>query len=913
MRGVLWPGCDCGRRLWLVLAVSLLVLLPAGHCFGETDGEAEDATAISVDEAIHRIIPSKGQDLFVVLKNGLTVLIRESRASEVVSCRVFVNTGSAFEGKDLGAGLSHYLEHLVSGGTTASFTEEEIKERLRALGGATNAYTSYDETAYYIDTTKAHYREALTLLLSYVTECRFDEGEYARERNVILQEFQMGDNDPSKQLWYLFMETAYRRHPVRYPVIGKRDRFMEIDREELMAYYARRYVPGNMVVVVAGDVEKEAALQAVIDRVGKVPRGSDPHSALPEEPGQLSFRTGEKVLPIAKLTKAIVGYRTVPLAHPDLYALDVLAVVMGDGRTSRLYRALRDEQSLALSIDASSWTPHFVEGQFLVTMTLSGQKLEEALAAVSKEVADVRENLLGETAVNRAKAKVAADHIFGSESVRHQAARLASDWVATGDPYFSEKYVAGIKAVTAEDIRRVAAKYLVRDAMTLAVVRPPSSASEAVSDDEDPRVLGTVRRQVLPNGMVLLLKQMNHVPIVSMEFMVRAGLRFEPEGKSGISRFMANLLTKGTQTRSKQTIARAIEDVGGAIGSSSGYNTVGVSVSVLKDDLDVGLDLLSDVIVHPSFPEGEIEKQRKETLLAIQRQDERWTTEVTRLFKRHYYRKHPYRNDLLGSPEAVSSLTREEIIEFYQSVIMPNNAVLAVFGDIRPDEVAERVGRAFEEFSPRVFEQPIIETETENIQEDEQFVVYNEKTSSGILVGYNGLTLTDPDRAVVDVIDAVVSGIGYPGGWLHEALRGGDKSLVYYVHAYPAFGVDGAFFAVMTQTTPANYDEVTRIVEEQMDTLQAQPVDADTLRRAKDICIIMHEMGLETISAQASSAVVNEVLDLGVDYDERYPTLIEAVTSEDVLRVAKALFSHHLLVATKPEAMRDEGAGDSGE
>jgi zinc protease len=485
--------------------------------------------------------------------------------------------------------------------------------------------------------------------------------------------------------------------------------------------------------------------------------------------------------------------------------------------------------------------------------------------------------------------------------------------VATGDPYFSEKYVAGIKAVTAEDIRRVAAKYLVRDAMTLAVVRPPGSASEAASSENTPPVIGTVHRQVLPNGMVLLLKQMNQLPIVSMDFMVRGGLRFEPEGKSGLSRFMANLLTKGTETRNKQAIARTIEDVGGAIGSSSGYNTVGVSVSVLKDDLDVGLELLSDVIVHPSFPEAEIEKQREETLLAIRRQDEEWTTEVTRLFKRHYYRKHPYRNDPLGTEEAVSSLTRDDIIEFYRSIVMPNNAVLAVYGDIRPDAVAQQIGKAFEGFSPRVLEQPIIETETANIQEDEQFVVYNEKTSAGILVGYNGLTLTDPDRAVVDVIDAVVSGIGYPGGWLHEALRGGDESLVYYVHAYPAFGVDGGFFAVMTQTTPTNYDKVIGIIDEQMETLQTQAVDAETLTRAKEICVIMHEMGLETISAQASSAVVNEVLDLGYDYDERYPALIEAVTGEDVLRVSKELFSHRLLVATKPEATREKGPRDSGE
>jgi zinc protease len=232
--------------------------------------------------------------------------------------------------------------------------------------------------------------------------------------------------------------------------------------------------------------------------------------------------------------------------------------------------------------------------------------------------------------------------------------------------------------------------------------------------------------------------------------------------------------------------------------------------------------------------------------------------------------------------------------------MMPNNAVLAVFGDIRPDEVAEKVWKVFDGFEPDVLEQPIIEAETQNIQEDEQFVVFNQKTSAGILVGYNGLPLNHPDRPVAEVIDAIISGIGYPGGWLHEALRGGDQSLVYYVHAYPAFGVDGAYFGVMTQTTMDNYEQVLRIIGKQMDRLQAGPVDGDTLRQAKDICIIMHEMGLETIGAQASSTVVNQILGLGHDYDEKYPRLIEGVSSADVLRVAGTLFDHQLLVATKP-------------
>jgi zinc protease len=151
------------------------------------------------------------------------------------------------------------------------------------------------------------------------------------------------------------------------------------------------------------------------------------------------------------------------------------------------------------------------------------------------------------------------------------------------------------------------------------------------------------------------------------------------------------------------------------------------------------------------------------------------------------------------------------------------------------------------------------------------------------------------------VLDAVISGIRYPSGWLHEALRGRDKSLVYYVHAYPAFGIDGGYFGIMSQTTPENYQEVLRIVLEQLAMIRAGEVDAATLDRGKNLCIAMHEMGLETVAAQAASSALNEILGLGYDYDMIYPELIEKVTAADVLRLAKRLFSHHLIVATKPK------------
>ena len=886
----------------LTIVVCSLYFFPFNlHAETEQDNPAQTRTKIFEGQWIDRTIPSKGNDLFVVLKNGMTVLIRESHSSKAVSCRILVKAGSIYEGAKTGGGLSHYLEHVVSGGTTSKFTESEIKKRVQAIGGAKNAYTSYERTVYFIKTTGAHYKEAIRLLLSYVTDCQFNETEYQREKPIIIQEFQMGENNPSRQLWHLFMKTAYRKHPVRYPILGERDIFLKMDKDDLISHYRRWYTPENIVVSVAGDVNREEVLKTILDLAGKIKETENPPYVLPAEPPQLSPRRVEKSLPMARLAQAQMGFRTIRLTDPDLYALDVLAVIMGDGRTSRLYRTVRDQKGLVVDISAGSWTPTFVQGQFLISMDLPYENLSKAIDAVWEELSDVRENFVSAEALTRAKNKVVAGHIFSQESVQSQSGHLAMDWVNTGDPYFSETYVSRIRNVSPEEIRTVAQKYFKKDKMTLAVIKPPQAESEIQKPPVPPSaVQAKIEKIILPNQMILLLKRNTAAPIISFKFLVKGGLRFEPPGKEGLSHFMAALLTKGTKTKSKIEIAKTLENQGGSIRSSSGYNTVSISISTLKEHFDTALDLLADVVLNPTFPATEIEKQQRETILAIKRLDEQWAREITRLFKRHYYHKHPYKNDVMGTVEAVQGFSEEDVRYLYESIMLPNNAILAIFGDIDPEVVASKVENAFKNFKPDILQEPLIEVETHNIDQDETFEVSNEKTSAAIFVGYNGLTLADKDIPVVHVLDAIISGIGYPSGWLHDALRGGSRSLVYYVHAYPAFGIDGGYFGVIAQTTLDNYDRVLKIILDKMALIRRKEVDDQTLKRAKDMCITMHELRLEKIAAQASSSALNEISGLGSNYDSKYPALIQKVTAVDVWRVARKLFSNHLIVATKP-------------
>ena len=855
-------------------------------------------------ELVQRTLSSKPGDCFVVLNNGLTVLIRSQAESDVVSSQVFVRAGSVYEGKYLTAGISHYLEHVLSGGSTRSFTETEAKERLERIGGATNASTSFDRTNYYINTSTVHWKEALDLLLSYVSESTLDPQQVLREKAVIQQEIKMGENEPGNQLWKLYMKTAYRTSPARIPVIGYEEVFVKLDRDALEDYYHQRYQPENIVLVVVGKVVPSEVLEFIAQKTRDFNRSADAPLLVPAEPEQVSPRWEEKGLPLARLTQAMLGFPSVTLYNKDLYALDVLALLLGEGETSRLSFRLKDKENKVLSVDASNWTPSFVQGQFMISLTLDPQHWPGILGSIEEEINRLKKDLVAPEELEKAKKLVLAQHIFGKESVSAQASSLASSYFETGDPYFDEYYVEGIRKVSREDIREVAKRYLLMNRSNVAVIKPEASKETVARMETTSAGTATtsaVAVQELKDGLKVLLKSDASLPLVTIQLYGLGGLLLEDLQQPGLSAFTASLVTAGTKTRSKRQIAQTIEGIGGSIESRADNNTYHISIKVLKEDLGVALDVLADILQNAQFPQDEIEKRRTETLLAIKKLDESWQFEVMRLFKQNYFQRSTYKNDRLGTPESVQSFSRNDVLAFYRRMLNPHHSVLAIYGDLDDKKTIETLQKKLASWRMppvRLAEQP---DETRPLKADRTFEKKNDKTSCALFIGTDGMSISDPQRPVLDVLDAVLSGTGYPGGRLFEALRGGKEDLVYVVGAFPFYGVRAGYFGVITQTTMLNLDKVQEIILSNLKRLAEEPVPAQELQNAKDMMRTMHQLGLETLDAQARSAAVNEVLGLGWNYDQKYVPLIEAVTADQVQNVARELFSKTLIARTLPE------------
>ena len=271
---------------WMWIQVLCMVLFLQTIANGAEPIRQTPEIPESLQRHVDHVLPSNPGDLFAVLNNGLTVLIREQPGSDLVSTQVSVRAGSILEGEHLSSGISHYLEHVVAGGTTRSFSEAQAKEIRQRLGGEFNAYTSFDRTVYFMNTASDHWKEAVDLLLASVSECLLEPGEVRRESGVIQQELKMGENDPRREMWRLFLNTAYKVHPVRHPVPGYEKVFVKLGHEDLLKYYDSMYQPQNMVVVVAGNVNAVEVLQFISERTKEFVRAAQVPQTVPDEPSQ---------------------------------------------------------------------------------------------------------------------------------------------------------------------------------------------------------------------------------------------------------------------------------------------------------------------------------------------------------------------------------------------------------------------------------------------------------------------------------------------------------------------------------------------------------------------------------------------------------------------------------------------------
>jgi len=833
------------------------------------------------------------------LENGLVVLLKEVHTAPLVDVRVIVKTGSMYEGEYLGAGISHLFEHLIHGGPTSTRSEADTEKLLRSLGGASNAFTSHDDTTFYITTTASNFATAVELLADWMQHCTITEKEFQRERGVILREMERSEDDPASVLYKLTWLNVFLEHPVRHPVIGYRSIFEKLTLADVNKYYRTRYVPNNMVFTAVGDFAWKKALEKIQQAFAGFERRALPAVPLPAEPAQITPRFVEQETPF-KATYVTLSYRTVPLSHPDLYPLDLAAYILSEGDSSRLVRRLKYELALVDGIGSSSYTPPYDAGLFIVNAEMKPENKEKALAAIRQEIDRLKREKVPAAELERAKAQKRAELFFGLKTVASQASSISNDYVTTGDPDFSYKYVERLQKVTAGEIREAARRYFGDRNCTVVVLTPKSKAA---APKETAAETTEIVKDSLPNGLTILLRRDNSIPLVAMQAYFLGGVRLEDENNVGITNLMAEMLLRGTRHYSAQQIAVAFDSVGGSINASAGNNTFFVTAEVPSEHFQKTFKVFADVVLEPSFPASELETVRELVLNGIKQRSDNPHAEAEVLFRQTIFKTSPYRKDYLGTEETVKKFTSKDLKAFWERCTASNRGVIAVFGDIPLDETRALLRRTFGRMRPaRTEAAPPAEPP---FTEPRIALKKMEKTNAIVQLGFLGPVYRSiEDRAALEVLDAVISGVDYPSGWLHDRLRG--KQLVYEVHAYPFTGLESGYFAAVAVTTPDKVRDVIAEFQTAFQQCRDGKITEEELQLAKDICLTMDRIHKQTNSALASQAALDELYTGDYRATARLEAAIRATTVERLRALAQQYFTGYALSVVSP---RPELAG----
>ncbi|MEE9192734.1 MAG: pitrilysin family protein [Candidatus Aerophobetes bacterium] len=817
-----------------------------------------------------------------VLENGMIVILEEIHTAPVVALQVWVKAGSITEGEYSGSGISHYVEHMLFKGTEKRGVGE-ISREIKGLGGQIGGYTTFDRTVFHVVVPSDHFVTALDVLADAVMNSAFDPEESKKEREVILREIDMGEDDPDRFLGRLFWSTVYREHPYGHPVIGYRTLFEGLTTEDLLDYYHSMYRPNNIILVGVGDFDSQIALAHIKEAFASFKRGSLSPVYIPAEPDQLGPRRVEREFEVNQIY-LLMGFRTVSIESKDMYPLDVLAIILGQGRSSRLFGRIREEKELVNAISSWSYTPRY-GGIFGIRATLDEVNKDRAIEEILKELDQFKMELVTEEELEKAKRKVISGHIFSQETMEDRAGDLASNELVVGDLNFSQTYVRQIQKVDREDIRGVANKYFHQDNLTISLLKPVRekvAARPEISAKKPP----LISKYEFANGMTLLVRENHTLPTIFMQAVFKGGLRFEDERNNGIGEFTRRMLLKGTKTKTRQEIADEVESLGGTIDTYGGNNSFGTSVSVLKEDFDTGLEILADVVMNSTFPPEEIERERRIILAQIKAQEDDIFNATFKLLKETLFTRHPFRFQRIGSAASISRIARTDLIKYHDELYAPNNMVLAVYGDVRTSEVVKKVEQAFYNFEPRALPLAEIPQEPRPTQ-IRKATKHMEKKQAIIMIGFQGIDIKSGDRYTFEVMTSILSG---GGSRLYQILRD-ELGLAYSVGSFAFIGLEepGAYIFYIA-TAPEQIEIASDGLLEEIRKLTTSEVSEEELDRAKKNLIGSQTIGLETNQALAFQCVLDELYGLDYQNFERYASAINRVTEENIKKVAAKYF-----------------------
>ncbi len=901
-------------RFQCVFAVVALTPLPL--MAAEPAKNDPDAVLIKAAASLYEGIKAE------TLPNGLKVYLKPIPGSPVVTTMVAYRVGACDEDLDQ-TGLAHYLEHLLFKGTD-KLKPGDIDRKTQRNGGQNNAYTTEDLTNYHFDFAADRWTIALEVEADRMRNTRIDaKHEFEQEKGAVIAELNRNEDRPWDLEFKAILPLLFgAKSPYGHPVIGEKKHVASATAEIIRRYYDRWYHPNNAALVVVGGFDEKEALEKIRKLFGSIPKAELPERKPGVAQPERKETVRKKMASRFEAPRLALGFNSVTIGAEDSYALDIIQSVLGGGKTSRLYRKLVDGERLASSVSASH-LPGRYPGWFEIDAELLKDDLGKAEAMIFAELKKLADDGVTEAELKRVKRALVAGNIYGNESV-HSIADSIARGVTTNDLDYLKNYLPRIAAVTNDEIKKAARKYLA-DARGVVVWSIPEMGKEKgqregrgssrfaqgnsqralnVNAETGGIALKDAKSVTLPNGLKLWLLENHRLPIVAVDATVRNVRMREPADKNGLVTLTGNLLEEGTATRTNEELARLIEDAGGVLQMTSN----GGSVKVLTPDTELGIDLLLDCLIHPAFPAIRFEAKQAELLQQIAEEQKTPNDRASREFYALVYGKHPYARAELGTLEHVRKLTRKDCQDFHASLFRPNNTLIAIVGDFDSARIIELIKKKTAEWKPADLP-PLPKVDVPMPAKFMQKVFTDpDAAQTHVYLGHPGVKRDNPDYYKLLVMDNVLgTGPGFTDR-LSANLRD-RQGLAYTVNAQIASSASdqvGTFNGYIG-TFPEKFTWVRDGFLKEIRKIRDEPPTAQEVDDAKKY--LTGSLAFRTIRNEQVAGLLLAIdrYGLGLNYLEDYRKRVEAVTAQDVQAVAKKYLDPDRLIVVAVGAIDADG------
>lgn len=844
------------------------------------------------------------------LPTGQTLYIKEDHSQPIVTIDTWVKTGSVNETGKIN-GVSHFLEHLLFKGTE-QYKPGEIDRLLEARGSQFNAATSDDFTHYYITTATPFFEESLKLHADMMLNAAIPNSELPQERKVVQEEINRANDNPDRQLYVELAKLMYTPHGYSFDTLGPKENIANIPRASILEYYHYWYQPQNFNTIIVGDINPEQA-KKLVSEVFPAPPFKTPKNYKAPKVGLVTppKAAQSKVLENPNISQA---YTAIGLLGPaqqnpeDVYALDIAMLALGSGKSSRLYRALKEDKPLATSVSAGNYTQKY-SGLIVVNAAAKPENREAVKQEIINQLHTLKANGITQAELDKAKTQYIKDFVFENESTNGTASSIGYN-VTIGSLQDYLNHVSNVEKVSLDKVQAALDKYLQLDKAVMVELLPsdmkanlkaesdanlaqlkaapsPKQADPAQESAVAASTAVAINKSILPNGMTLLAKPRKGSATVAIKIFVKGGQGVE--SIPGTATMVSALLMQGTQSRSAEALSRELESKGMSLSVSADDDFIEITGNAIQEDIGELFAVLKDVLNNPVFAPNEIDKKKEQLRQAIQANRDNPSSLAFENLTLALYPNHPYGNEGKRVESYLDKIARQDLLDYYHLYFSPQNMVASVVGNFDEATLQNYLTSLYpscpncKQSAIRPPQVPAL-TQSKTITEERP-----QLSATWMAQGWLVSPIREQkDYVALKVLNSLL-GTGMSSR-LFTDLRE-KQGLAYVVGSMYPTREEKSRFVAYIGTDPTNTQKVQDGFNQEIKRLQQEPVPHQELEEAKSKLIGSFALAHNTNMSQAYYLGLYEAIGAGYEFDERYPELIQQVGPADIQRVAKSLFA----------------------